>query len=229
MAVHFFVEKQQSNLKMVVVTDDSVKLFDYPLNTKVDMITITDKDLSRLNQKGWLNDSVIAFYLRYLQIENPATYGDVYFYNSFFYQLLREQGYNKVKCWTQNLDIFAKKYLVIPINENNLHWFLAIIYNPGAILIQGVAPDEAADDVNVCDCGLSDLNSEKLFSLHEEVMGEIEEERTKCNGQFERLALNSGPIDDTNSNTSMFASEEVNLNQQKELYTNFDVAVRLCC
>lgn len=37
--------------------------------------------------------------------------------------------YEFVKKWTKKVDVFKKKYLVIPINEK-LHWYLAILVNP---------------------------------------------------------------------------------------------------
>ncbi|KAF9113200.1 hypothetical protein BGX27_002041 [Mortierella sp. AM989] len=41
--------------------------------------------------------------------------------------------YDAVKSWTNKIDIFSKKYIIIPIHEN-LHWYLAIISNPGLLL-----------------------------------------------------------------------------------------------
>ena len=42
-------------------------------------------------------------------------------------------NYEKVKKWTKNVDIFAKEFIIVPINEN-MHWYLAVIINPGALL-----------------------------------------------------------------------------------------------
>jgi hypothetical protein len=94
--------------------------------------------------------------IRYLQenLEFPSTW----FYNTFFYnQLARkddenpsEYGYQKVKKWTSKVDIFTKKFLIIPICESYLffdirmHWYLAIVYNPAALLnvIHQISDDE---------------------------------------------------------------------------------------
>lgn len=43
---------------------------------------------------------------------------------------LKEKRHSRVKSWTKKVDIFAKDYLIIPINERG-HWFLAIICFPG--------------------------------------------------------------------------------------------------
>lgn len=41
-----------------------------------------------------------------------------YFYNTFFYKTLSSKdGFNKVQKWTQNVDIFQKEYLFVPICE----------------------------------------------------------------------------------------------------------------
>jgi Ulp1 family protease len=39
-----------------------------------------------------------------------------------------QKGYKKVCKWVK-CDIFQKKYLIVPINED-FHWYLAIIYEP---------------------------------------------------------------------------------------------------
>ena len=70
-------------------------------------------------------------------------------FSSFFYKRLLEgdsdEGiasrvssrtrttYTNVENWTKNVDIFAKRFIVVPVNES-LHWSVAIICNPGAIL-----------------------------------------------------------------------------------------------
>jgi len=39
-----------------------------------------------------------------------------------------QDGYDQVSRWTK-FNIFRKKYLIVPINED-YHWYLAIIYEP---------------------------------------------------------------------------------------------------
>jgi hypothetical protein len=71
----------------------------------------------------------------------------IYFFSTFFFNqlTLKEKnnpdfGYEKVKSWTNKVDLFEKNYIVIPVNEQyivfntSLHWYLAIIHNPGALL-----------------------------------------------------------------------------------------------
>ena len=61
----------------------------------------------------------------------------VHVFGSFFYTRLQEgatmncsRAYDNVKSWAQGMNIFNKDFLFIPINQN-VHWSLAIICNPG--------------------------------------------------------------------------------------------------
>jgi hypothetical protein len=61
------------------------------------------------------------------------------------------EGYQSVRKWTSKLDVFSKKFLIVPINEKydirsechlflltldySLHWYLAIIYQPKFTLL----------------------------------------------------------------------------------------------
>jgi hypothetical protein len=101
-----------------------IRLFKYPPDTKFSL-SVREHDLYRLNEGEFLNDTVIEFYLRYLQQQKD--YPHTYFFNTFFYSQLTRKGgkpsedytfgYEKVKSWTSKVDIFRKKYLVVPINE----------------------------------------------------------------------------------------------------------------
>ena len=46
--------------------------------------------------------------------------------STFFYKKLKSDGYDGVKRWTKNVDIFEKKFLLIPIFTPQ-HWSLATI------------------------------------------------------------------------------------------------------
>uniref|UniRef100_A0A8C0IKN0 SUMO specific peptidase 3 n=1 Tax=Chelonoidis abingdonii TaxID=106734 RepID=A0A8C0IKN0_CHEAB len=50
----------------------------------------------------------------------------VHFFNSFFYDKLRTNGYEGVKRWTKNVDIFNKDLLLIPIHLE-VHWSLVSV------------------------------------------------------------------------------------------------------
>lgn len=104
--------------------------------------TMIDKDdIPRLDEGQCLNDNIIGFYLKYLQLQaekqRPESSKRIYFHNSFFYSKLkpttgRHINYDGVKNWTAKVDIFAYDYIVVPVNEH-FHWWVAIICNPGKL------------------------------------------------------------------------------------------------
>ncbi|KAK0487323.1 hypothetical protein IW261DRAFT_1447250 [Armillaria novae-zelandiae] len=105
-------------------------------------VNLSKSDLSRLKPGEYLNDNLIELGLKMwhsrLERENPELANEIYVFSSFFYKKLSvknaDEGYNAVRRWTSKTDIFAKKYIIVPINEN-FHWYLAIIYQPEHILL----------------------------------------------------------------------------------------------
>ncbi|KAI9777439.1 MAG: hypothetical protein M1839_008851 [Geoglossum umbratile] len=107
---------------------------DGPKRTTVDF-----GDLERLDEGEFLNDNIIAFYLRYLEqdleFKHASIAKRIYFFNTFFYERLtsRSSGrkginYEGVQKWTSKIDIFDFDYIVVPVNES-AHWYVAIICN----------------------------------------------------------------------------------------------------
>ncbi|THU99014.1 cysteine proteinase [Dendrothele bispora CBS 962.96] len=105
----------------------------------VDGVQLYRQDYRQLEPPGFLDDSVIEIGLKMFQTRlkdiNPDLMEQIYIFTPFFYPVLSENspevGYSQVRSWTDadKVDIFQKKYLVIPINQS-FHWFLAIIYHP---------------------------------------------------------------------------------------------------
>ncbi|KAJ7195469.1 hypothetical protein GGX14DRAFT_474847 [Mycena pura] len=104
-------------------------------------VNITNSDLTRLAPGEFLNDTLIEFglklWLQGLEKDHPELVKQIHVFSSFFYKKLNkknfQEGYASVRKWTNKIDLFGKKYIIIPINEN-LHWYLAIIYHPEHIL-----------------------------------------------------------------------------------------------
>ncbi|KAG8920183.1 hypothetical protein FRC00_010371 [Tulasnella sp. 408] len=126
--------RRQRAAPLAVNLNDNELLFSYP------PVNITRGDFGRLEPDEFLNDTLIEFGLKLwqndLKEKNPQLADDIWVFNSFFYKKLsnrKVEGYPSVKKWTAKVDIFRKKFIVVPINEN-LHWYLAIIYQPGASL-----------------------------------------------------------------------------------------------
>ncbi|QSL64918.1 hypothetical protein MERGE_002222 [Pneumocystis wakefieldiae] len=104
-------------------------------------VVLYDDDIERLNDGEFLNDTIIDFYLKYIQNkllqDDPSKIDESHIFNTFFYKKLvdkdrsgKKGGYQNVKKWTSKtkIDVFAKKYVVVPVNES-LHWYVAIICN----------------------------------------------------------------------------------------------------
>jgi hypothetical protein len=117
------------------------ELFVFPFHG-FNSVTVFPDDASRLSSFEFLNDSIIEFYLRYLIDGLPMERKcGIHLFNSYFYNRLTETsqsgkvhvGYSKVKTWAKSVDLFSKDMIFVPINEN-LHWFLAIIVNPGNLI-----------------------------------------------------------------------------------------------
>lgn len=96
-------------------------------------------DLGRLDEGEFFNDTLIEFYLRYLQhqieTERPELAKKIHFFNTFFFKNLTHKGkgqrrsnYELVERWTHGDEIFTKDYVVVPINED-CHWYVVIICN----------------------------------------------------------------------------------------------------
>lgn len=90
----------------------------------------------------YLNDTLVSFFLEYEWTAlNPTKRARTYIFNSFFYKHLSKgkvdgqewPAFTKVERWTDKVKIFDMEMLFVPINEK-LHWFVAVILNPGAIL-----------------------------------------------------------------------------------------------
>jgi Ulp1 family protease len=106
--------------------------------------TVDARDIERLDEGEFLNDNLIAFYLRYLEdvLEKcrPELAQRIYFHNTFFYETLTKGqvrsnniNYEAVKRWTSKVDLFSYDYIVVPVCEK-LHWYVAIICNAPRLL-----------------------------------------------------------------------------------------------
>ncbi|KAG8951300.1 Smt3-specific protease [Tulasnella sp. 424] len=59
----------------------------------------------------------------------PEPLSDVHYFNTFFFQKLENEGYEKARLgkWTKSIDIFSKDIILIPVNLGNAHWTCAAI------------------------------------------------------------------------------------------------------
>ncbi|RDX50208.1 hypothetical protein OH76DRAFT_1332369, partial [Lentinus brumalis] len=89
-------------------------------------VNVTRGDLKRLDPGQYLNDTIIEFglkvWLEELRKDQPELAEQVHVFNSFFYKKLVTKKnvadtYASVRKWTSKVDIFSKKYIIVPINE----------------------------------------------------------------------------------------------------------------
>lgn len=121
----------------------------YPMVGK-NRATVDLEDIARLDEGEYLNDNLITFYFRYFQERlkefQPELARKVHFFNSFFYDKLRQKptngssAFDGVRSWTSKIDLFDFDYVFLPVNEY-MHWYLVIIANPGHTL-----PANSLDD-----------------------------------------------------------------------------------
>lgn len=117
---------------------------------------------------------MIEFGLKYLlaRIEerDPKLHSEIYVFSSFFYRRFsenkkdRKQSYEHVRKWTRAVDLFEKKYIIVPINEA-FHWYLAIITNPFLAVPASFNDDGVAQRVAPPDSTHSTDNGGELNTL----------------------------------------------------------------
>ncbi|XWS34817.1 hypothetical protein CRYUN_Cryun21dG0069900 [Craigia yunnanensis] len=114
----------------------------YPSRDDPESIEICFGDIDSLAPETFLTSQIMNFYIRYLQQQASPTNRaicDYHFFNTYFYQKLKEavsyKGsdkdalFFKFRRWWKGVNIFQKAYVLIPINED-FHWSLVIICIP---------------------------------------------------------------------------------------------------
>jgi len=105
---------------------------------------ISETDLQRLEPEVYLNDTLINFYLKLIElclISNDRK-TKVHIFNTYFMAKMRklfgdmgsdytkfDTVYEKMERWTRRLDLLAKDFILIPVNENE-HWNMILICYP---------------------------------------------------------------------------------------------------
>ncbi|KAG6548106.1 hypothetical protein Mapa_010386 [Marchantia paleacea] len=116
----------------------------YPSREDPEAVEVEYQDLGRLAPLEFLNDTIIDFYIKYMQrpeFLSSEQKKRFHFFNSFFYKKLYETAnpqskkhgadLSKLRKWTKGTNVFEKDYLFVPIHDK-FHWSLAIICHPGA-------------------------------------------------------------------------------------------------
>nr|XP_060624019.1 sentrin-specific protease 2 isoform X2 [Anolis sagrei ordinatus] len=90
-------------------------------------LNITRGDIQTLRNQQWLNDVVINFYMNLLVERNKRQgFPLLYAFSTFFYPKLSSAGYNAVRRWTKEVDLFQHDLILVPIHIR-VHWALVVI------------------------------------------------------------------------------------------------------
>ncbi|XP_026711352.1 sentrin-specific protease 2 [Athene cunicularia] len=90
-------------------------------------LKVTREDIHTLMDLQWLNDEIINFYMCLLVERNKKEgYPAVHAFSTFFYPKLISGGYNAVRRWTRDVDLFKKDLIFVPIHLRH-HWTLVVI------------------------------------------------------------------------------------------------------
>jgi len=116
-------------------------------------------DILTLEPQNHLNDSIVNFYIKYLIRErlpqrlyqmgiSRRIIKDMHIFPTYFYSSMsnlvggslyknsfdgRKQLWKNMKVWTTGVNIFEKKYLIIPVNYA-LHWTFVLVCHPGLVV-----------------------------------------------------------------------------------------------
>ena len=95
---------------------------DTPTNLVYDSTNLP-KYLDCLKPETWLNGSTISHYLQIInRLNNDCFIFETYFMNSF-----ETHGFDHVKSFYTKEKAFNHSSILIPVNEDNIHWFLIYI------------------------------------------------------------------------------------------------------
>lgn len=133
-----------------VSSDGTILVYPYE---GIGAMSLRDSDFDKLLEGGLLNDVVIEFGMKFIleeiRAKDPQLADSIHVFNTFFIPILMsdsvENSYAKLRRWTAKEDLFSKKYIVIPVNEN-YHWYLALIVNPAYILTEHSKDNSSEQD-----------------------------------------------------------------------------------
>lgn len=88
-------------------------------------------DINKLKPKTWLDDKIINVYMKQLEDRsiNNRNFPRFFSLDAFFLLKLSKMGYDGVKDWIKDVNIFSYDILAIPVfHEEREHWCLIIIF-----------------------------------------------------------------------------------------------------
>ncbi|XAR53023.1 Ulp1 peptidase [Bertholletia excelsa] len=133
-----------SNSISLYVPGESFEEVIYPKGDP-DAVSISKRDIEILEPEKFINDTIVDFYIKYLENKiKPEEKHRYHFFNSFFFRKLADldktppsacegrDSFKRVSKWTRKVNIFEKDYIFIPVNFS-FHWSLIVICHPGNV------------------------------------------------------------------------------------------------
>ncbi|CAD2109893.1 sentrin-specific protease 2, putative [Plasmodium vinckei] len=185
---------------------------------------IDDCSLFRLNKFKYIDDSIIDFFNNYIYFyilnrnnidgckgENDKK-NDIYIFNTFFYKKIElyddiSKAYLNTNRWIKKLNkkIYEYKYVFIPININNTHWSLVLIYFPFSDSNRDKNAEHPSNSINDDDKYKKGSNKDVIESVQENVKENVKENvsRNTSDDSDRNISI------DTNSNSQCDKEEDV--------------------
>ena len=118
---------RKCSIKSESEDEELIEVNEKPLSSdrKSDETSSNVDRLKNFEDNCWLNDININDYSILLERHFK---GRIFVFLSYFYDSLLEKGYDHVKRWIKNVDIFDMRFVFYPMFENS-HWFLGIQNN----------------------------------------------------------------------------------------------------
>ncbi|CUS25061.1 LAQU0S26e00144g1_1 [Lachancea quebecensis] len=88
-------------------------------------IEIKVYDFKTLAPKRWLNDIIVEFFMKHVEITTERCVA----FNSYFYTTLSQRGYQGVRRWMKKkkVQVESLSKIFVPINLNQSHWALGFV------------------------------------------------------------------------------------------------------
>ncbi|KAK3929244.1 Sentrin-specific protease 3 [Frankliniella fusca] len=110
-------------LKKLLLLPEDVRLLTHG------SITLKVRDLNIIHGSMWFNDEIINFYFNVIS----ESLQSVHALDTFFYPTLTLKGQESVAKWTKNVNLFEKRFILIPIHGAS-HWSLISVDNESKTL-----------------------------------------------------------------------------------------------
>lgn len=160
--MNFHNDEVEINFKPELHTDQLVLVYpDISQNELYRQSNLYNGDAKRLYAPNKLNDSIVDYSLSRFIIETEQT--DIAFnFDPILVSLLRKyqllsplERYDKVRKLTGGHFIFKRKYLLFPVNVDNIHWYSLIVLEPANVFKRNVILTEHSSCILVLDslCG----------------------------------------------------------------------------